>query len=376
MKKIFFFIVWFVLVALAAAPAPARIKLVALPDRGATILRLDHPAYTLVEEERVLTLQQGLNEIDFSWKGVFIDSDSIRLAVLEPKDQIQLLNVSYPPNEGALVWQLGAPQATNARVRISYLLYSIDRLVTYRGVATQDEKTMDLQSYLVLRNFSGEDFKLATVRLDYGEAFERAIQNEETKQMLFFQKGGLPVEKTFKWDALDKPWDPEKVKSNVGIPVYYTLWNKEDGGLGRNAFWNGRARVYQKDGHGSTIFLGEDDVPFVPKGDKMEMYIGDSRDIVVTQVKTLDRQINVRRNNANAIVLYDNDEKIEADIENFKDQASVLIFTQHIPGQWIVEECTHEYTLKSCDTLEFRIDLKPKQKVKFEMHYVRRNVRP
>ena len=85
-------------------------------------LRLDHPAYTLVEEERVLTLQQGLNEIDFSWKGVFIDSDSIRLAVLEPKDQIQLLNVSYPPNEGALVWQLGAPQATNARVRISYLL--------------------------------------------------------------------------------------------------------------------------------------------------------------------------------------------------------------------------------------------------------------
>ena len=134
--------------------------------------------------------------------------------------------------------------------------------------------------------------------------------------------------------------------------------------------------MYQKDGHGSTIFLGEDDVPFVPKGDKMEMYIGDSRDIVVTQVKTLDRQINVRRNNANAIVLYDSDEKIEADIENFKDQASVLIFTQHIPGQWIVEECTHEYTLKSCDTLEFRIDLKPKQKVKFEMHYVRRNVRP
>ena len=376
MKKLLFSTVWFVLVAMAAAPAPARVKLVALPDRGATILRLDHPAYTLVEEERVLTLQQGINEIDFSWKGVFIDSDSIRLAVLEPKDQIQLLNVSYPPNEGALVWQLSAPQATNARVRISYLLYSIDRLVTYRGIASQDEQTLDLQSYLVLRNFSGEDFKLATVRLDYGEAFERAIQNEETKQMLFFQKNELPVEKTFKWDAREKPWDPEKVKANIGIPVFYTLWNKEDEGLGQNAFWNGRARVYQKDGHGSTIFLGEDDVPFVPKGDKMELCLGDSRDIVVTQVKTLDRQINVRRNNANGIVLFDSDEKIEADIENFKDQPAVLVFTQYIPGQWMVEECTHKYELKNHDTLEFRIDLKPKQKVKFEMHYVRRNVRP
>ena len=376
MKKIFITCIWFGLALLAAVPAQARIKLVALPDRGATILRLDNPMYTLVEEERVLTLQQGLNEIDFSWKGVLIDGDSIRLTVLQPQEQIQQLNVSYPPNEDALVWQLDAPQATNALVRISYLLYSIDRLVTYRGVATQDEGAMDLQSFMVLRNFSGEDFNLATVRLDYGEAFERAIRNEETKQLLFFQKDGLPVEKTFKWDARSKPWDPEKVKSNIGIPVYYTMWNKTEKGLGQNALWGGRARVYQQDGHGSTIFLGEDDVPFVPKGDRMEMYIGDSRDIVVTQVKTLDRQINVRKNSTNNIVLYDNDEKIEADIENFKDQPAVLVFTQYIPGQWMVEECTHKYELKSHDTLEFRIDLKPKQKVKFEMHYVRRNVRP
>ena len=112
------------ILAMATIPASGRIKLAALPDRAATIVRLDNPAFTLVEEERVLTLQQGLNEVDFSWKGVAIDPDSIRLTVMDPKDKIVLLNVSYPPNEGALVWQLAlrwhyAERASATSCRIS-----------------------------------------------------------------------------------------------------------------------------------------------------------------------------------------------------------------------------------------------------------------
>ena len=78
----------------------ARIKLVALPERAATVIRLDNPTATLIEEERVLTLQKGLNKVDFSWKGVQIDADSIRLEVLDHPDKVTLLNVSYPPGRG------------------------------------------------------------------------------------------------------------------------------------------------------------------------------------------------------------------------------------------------------------------------------------
>ena len=46
--------------------AHGRIKLVALPERAATVIRLDNPYATLIEEERVLTLQKGLNKVDFS----------------------------------------------------------------------------------------------------------------------------------------------------------------------------------------------------------------------------------------------------------------------------------------------------------------------
>ncbi|NOR54215.1 MAG: hypothetical protein GQ536_09035, partial [Candidatus Aminicenantes bacterium] len=101
----------------AVLPAEARIKLVALPERGETIIRLDNPNATLIEEVRVLTLQKGINKVDFSWRGVSIDADSIRLVVLSHPNEVTLLNVSYPPNEAALVWEINSKQAWEEKVR-------------------------------------------------------------------------------------------------------------------------------------------------------------------------------------------------------------------------------------------------------------------
>jgi len=354
--------------------AEARIKLVALPDRDATVIRLDNPQATLVEEERVLTLQKGINKVDFSWKGVDIDVDSIRLMVLSHPDEVVLLNVSYPPNEPALVWEIGSADAWEETVRISYLLRNIDRLIAYNAVADKDETRVDLKSYLVLRNFSGEDFARARVLLDYGEAFEQGIRHEETKQLLFLRKGDVPIRKVWTFDAGTLPWDPEKLDTNVGIPVSYRIENARESGLGEFALWGGKVRVFQEDGHGSMIVLGEDAVELVPVGEKMEVYIGDSRDVVVTQRKMRDKKINVRRS-GNRIVLYDTDELIQAKIENFKDQPAVLTMIQHIPGQWDMETCNMEYTRKDAGTLEFEIDLPPHGKQELSLHYHRRNVR-
>ena len=95
-----------VIVLAAATGASARTKLVALPEREAVTVRFDNPAATLVEEERVLTLQEGENLVDFSWKGVQIDPESIRLALLSHPEKVSLLSVSYPPGEAALVWRI------------------------------------------------------------------------------------------------------------------------------------------------------------------------------------------------------------------------------------------------------------------------------
>jgi hypothetical protein len=355
--------------------AHGRIKLVALPERAATVIRLDNPYATLIEEERVLTLQKGLNKVDFSWKGVSIDADSIRLIVLDHPDKVTLLNVSYPPDEAALVWEISSDSDYAETVRISYLLSNIDRLITYKAIADKAETIVDLKSYLVLRNFSGEDFDLARVLLDYGEAFEQGIDHEETKQMLFLKADKVPIRKVWTFDAAKLPWDPEKLENkNVGIPVSYEITNNEKSGLGKFSLWSGKARLFQDDGHESTIFLGEDITEQVPVDEKTELYIGDSRDIVVTQQKMRDEKINLRKNNNDQVILFDTDEEIVAKIENFKDSPAVLTMIQHIPGQWDMKKCNMKYERKDAETLKFEIELPAHGKKELKMQYHQRNI--
>ncbi|RLF58555.1 MAG: hypothetical protein DRN37_04885 [Thermoplasmata archaeon] len=355
--------------------AEARIKLTALPERAKTIIRLDNPRATLIQEDRVLTLQKGLNKVDFSWKGVSIDEDSIRLDVLSHPYEAVLLGVSYPPGESALVWDIHSEEATEVTVRISYLLSNIDRIITYKGVSDKEERELNLKSFLVIRNFSGEDFENALLILEGGQSFERRILHGETKRVLFMKKKAVPIEKFWTFDAAKLPWDPEKIEGNVGIPASYRIKNRKESGLGSELLPGGKVRIFQQDGHGGTIFLGEDRTGPIPIGEEMNIWIGDSRDIVVTQHKMRQAHINQRRNNKNRVVLYDTDEIIKATIENFKDRAARLTMIQHIPGQWDMEECNMKYVRKDAYTLRFDIDLPAHGKKELKMHYHRRNLR-
>ena len=354
--------------------AQARTKLTALPEASGSLIRMDNPAATLIEEERVLTLQQGQNQVDFSWNGVSIDPDSIRLSILDK--EVSLLSVSYPPNEPALIWDISSARAAEVTVRICYLLSNIDRLTSYKVVADQQETAGSLQQYMILRNFSGQDFDQADLLLSPTETFKNlTIRQEETSQFLARNIARVPLEKQWNWDARQQPWDPEYQAGNIGIPVHYKIANSAQNKLGQRMLWSGRVRVYQQDGSGSTIFLGEDDIPQVPVGEDIEVYIGNSRDIVVTQHKMKDQRINIRRNNAGHVVLYDTEEEIKATIENFKDTPAQLTMTQYIPNQWKMQHCSLPYERKNAETLEFNIELPPHEKQELVMKYNRFNLR-
>src|SRR5437764_8901358 len=122
-------------ISLVSPAAFARVKLVALPERARVVVSLNNPEATLVEEERVLTLQKGVNKVDFSWRGVNIDSSSIQVRMLSHPENVLVLNTSYPPNENALIWELSSPVAQEEKVRISYMLSGLSREVTYKAVA-------------------------------------------------------------------------------------------------------------------------------------------------------------------------------------------------------------------------------------------------
>src|SRR5437588_10480885 len=128
------------------ATVQARVKLVARPERARVVVSLNNPDATLVEEERLITLQKGVNKIDFSWRGVNIDSTSIQVRMLGHPDAVTVHNTSYPPNENALIWEISSPLAQEERVRISYLLSGLGRDVVYKAVPEPNEKALTLRT--------------------------------------------------------------------------------------------------------------------------------------------------------------------------------------------------------------------------------------
>ena len=63
---------------LLAHGAAARIKLAALPERERVEIQLDNGRATLVEEERIVPLLKGGNQVDFSWSNAAVNKDSIQ----------------------------------------------------------------------------------------------------------------------------------------------------------------------------------------------------------------------------------------------------------------------------------------------------------
>ncbi|MBU2488945.1 MAG: hypothetical protein KKA60_06105 [Proteobacteria bacterium] len=362
----------------AIAPAPpgfCRTKLSALPAREATVVRMENPQATLIREERVLTLQQGSNQVDFSWKGVNIDPDSIRLSLDAPTDKARLISLSYPPAENALVWEIWASGAQNVRARISYLLADLDRLVEYKAVAAPDEKSLSLHAYLVVRNFSGEDLPDATVHPGRVPPFGSSLYDGQTEKRMIFSQARVPVDKTWTFDAGELPWDPERVSGNVGVPVSYRIANNAAASLGTFALWQGKARVFSTTSGGEAIFLGEDRLATLPVGEEASLTIGDSRDVVVTQRKMKDESLNIRRNQSGRVVLHDQDVLLAAKVENFKDSAVRLSLIQHVEGDWEMKEASHPHERKDAGTLEFVLDLPAHGTLDWNMRYVQKNIR-
>ncbi|MEY2410437.1 MAG: hypothetical protein QOF48_3107 [Verrucomicrobiota bacterium] len=357
------------LVIVVAPAALARVKLVALPERARVVVSLTHPDATLIEEERIIALQKGVNKVDFSWRGVNIDGTSIQIRALTNPDKVIVLNTSYPPNENALIWEINSPAAQEERVRISYLLTGLTRDIVYKAIAEPDEKSLALRNYLRLRNESGEDLTEAELGIGYGAAFKKSIAHEEVLEMLSERIDSLPIRKLLTWDAATLPWDPEYEKKTVGIPLSYVITNSASSKLGRHTLLPGKVRIFIKtreqpvrDGEApgdGVAFTGEDWAQLTPVDREMKLYIGQSRDVKVTQRRTKDERLNIRRNNSQQEVVWDKDEVYKIEIENFKKTIVDLVVVEHVPGYWKMVENSHtkEFRKKDAFTFEYHLAL-------------------
>jgi hypothetical protein len=360
-----------VILLLSTSSVQARVKLVALPERARVVVYLTHPEATLVEEERLITLQKGVNQVDFSWKGVHIDPNSIQVRALTDPENVVVLNTSYPPNENALIWQINSPNPREERLRISYLLSNFQRDIVYKAVAEPDEKTLALRNYLRLRNNSGEDLTDAEIGIGYGPTFKKTVAHEEVLEILSERIETVPIKKILTWDAANQPWEPEYEKQTVGIPLSYVINNDQASKLGQHTLLPGKVRIFiktkeqpsqpnEQPGEG-VAFTGEDWAALTPADRELKLFIGQSRDIKVTQRKIKDERTNIRRNDKNEIILHDTDEIFKIEIENFKKTPADLVIVEHIPGYWKMIENSHPdaFKKKNAFTFEYHLTLPP-----------------
>src|SRR5438045_1233303 len=160
--------------------ADARVKLITLPVRERVEIQLDNVSATLVEEERIVPLVKGENQVDFSWANTQIDPNTIVFRVIAPVGEkmldVKVLSVSYPPNEAALIWAVGSSDSGSARVRISYVLGNLNKSFAYRAIASHDEKSLVLSQYLRLENFANEEFGSTNLLAGFGREFLKPVR--------------------------------------------------------------------------------------------------------------------------------------------------------------------------------------------------------
>ncbi|MDS4069338.1 MAG: hypothetical protein RKO24_06925 [Candidatus Competibacter sp.] len=306
--------------------ALARIKLTTLPVRERVEIQLDHSQIALVEEERIVPLVKGVNQVDFSWANTRIDPDTLVLRVLAPAGEqapdAKVLSVSYPPNETALVWSVAASASGAARVRISYVLGGLGKDFHYRAVADRDEKALTLAQYLRVNNNANEAYDAATFWAGVGPRFDKPLGLDETREVQLSRFAAVPVRKTYTSNPVEFGY-LDRAQDKLNVPMHYVVRNA-GGDLGKEPLPEGKARIFQDDGKGTTAFLGEDRGKFTPPDDELTLYLGLARDIAVR--RTVDR--NERQRIAGN--LYRHDVTLKYEIENFKDTPVTLDIAESV----------------------------------------------
>ena len=147
-----------------------RINVVTLPARDSVQLTIYNSVdLTLVKETRTLTFRKGLNRLEFSWANTLIDPTSVEFRALTHADEVEVLDVSFPPRVGnTLEWRIQSEFAGEVMVEIRSFTSGISWSADYVAETERTERAMSLAGNVRVNNTSGEDYENARVRLIVG----------------------------------------------------------------------------------------------------------------------------------------------------------------------------------------------------------------
>ena len=249
----------------------------------------------------------------------------------------------------------------------------------YTAVVSDDEREMEISSWVSVNNNSGATFEDATLKLVAGDVhrvrpgipirreiaakatlmqeesrvgFEErglfeyhlyelqgrtTVNNAEIKQIALFPVTTTKVSKLLIYDS----W-----KNAIRVSANIEFTNSEKDGMGM-PLPAGKVRVYKHDTDGAIEFVGEDALYHTPKNEKVRLMLGTSFDIVA------ERKVVETRRISQAI----REDTIEIALRNRKEESVSVMAVEHLMGDWEIIRKSDDFVKKDAYTAEFTVEI-------------------
>ena len=289
--------------------------------------------------------------------------------------------VSNPNFSPYLYWEVKNNKTGNLKANLVYKLSNISWNAIYR-LTTNGQTKGELVVEGVISNNSSKNYINTNVNLvegkinkvksinnnNYGKMeMSRSLPNKNTPDALgdyhiysagkiknFTAKENLTVgiygplnvnyEKNYVFENFERQQKEEPLK------VEYTLSNTEKDGLGI-VLPAGKVDIYTSSSKGGFEYIGSDRLGQVPKGESSTIQAGYAFDITgKRRVLNYDRQ----RKSEEAV--------IEVSINNTWSETASVKIIEHVNGDWVIKDQSHDYIKKDASTIYFLIDVKPGKK--------------
>jgi hypothetical protein len=304
---------------------------------------------TFVRETRKVTFKKGANPLQFSWANTLIDPTSVELKFLSQADKLAVLDTTFPhAKPQMLYWNVQSELDGEATIQITYFTSGITWTADYIAIADAAEKNVRLEGFVRVHNNSGEEYEDAQVRLVVGtinlvekiaqlanitvdevtrlSAVEvEKLETDAAKSMLFglarsnlgdadglaadpkaIIKEGLSEYFIFTIEGTEtvpNGWSkrlrsieaaaaPIKIQYRYRPNEYgdqlvrmYLLTNDEKSQLGSSPLPDGIVRVFRDNGRAGLSFLTQQQIKYIPVGDKVELNLGVDPEVIFELVK-------------------------------------------------------------------------------------------
>ena len=296
---------------------------------------------------------------------------------LESKDKI-----SSPIFSPYLSWNIKANKSGSVKGDLVYKLSNINWNTIYRLIINGQVKG-ELVAEAVISNKSSKDFLNTSIQLVEGKlntvkssVAPRAPSNmsisrssaptmeasslgdyhiydagninklvsKESVTVRMYGPLNVDYEKIYVFENSERQQKEEPLKVEI------TLSNTEAHGLGI-PLPAGKIDMYTFSGAGGIEYIGSDQMGQVPKGESSTIQAGYAFDIIgKRKVLNYDRQ----RKSEEAV--------IEISISNTRTDPVQVRIVEHINGDWVIKDQSHNYQKEDASTIHFPISLDPSKK--------------